>query len=74
MKVINVVRRFLAVVIFFVLLPIAWICVVLTVHVGLFLACIEEMGVDTGIVGETFLKVVKKWQELYKGIIFKVVP
>ena len=74
MKIISVVRWLLAVVLALVLLPIAWICVVLTIFVSLTLALIEELGLDTGVVGETFIKTAGKWEELYKGIILTVAP
>lgn len=70
--VINFIRRFLAVVLAIVLFPIVWVCVVLTTYVGLTLIFIEDCGLDTGIVRETFLKIVEKWPELYKEIILKV--
>ncbi len=74
MKIISVIRWILAVVLALVLLPIAWICVVLTIFVGSFLGLIEELGLDTGIVGETFMKTAGKWEELYKEIIITVAP
>ena len=64
----NAVRWFLTVVLVLALLPIAWVCVVLTIFVGSILALIEELGLDTGIVGDTFIKMAGKWQELYKEL------
>lgn len=74
MKIIGVVRRLLAVILALFLLPIAWVCVVLTIFVSLILALIEELGIDTGIVGDTFIKTAGNWQKLYKGIILTIAP
>lgn len=71
MKIIKVARRFLAVVLTFVLLPFAYGIFLLTLLFGICLALIEEMGLDTGIVGDTFIKFADKWPEAFKKIVLK---
>lgn len=74
MMVINVTRWFLAAVFALVLLPIAWVFTVATILVSLILALFEELGLNTGVVGEAFIELIDKWVKLYSKIILKVAP